>query len=107
MKKNVPDERKTKAILELICALDGRIVKVEDAGDGLVMIYANIAQYPGEEEYEDGELLDDEFDDDDESEDDEEDEFDADEDEFDEDDEDEDEFDDEDEEDEEDEDEEK
>ena len=65
MKKNVPDERKTKAILELICALDGRIVKVEDAGDGLVMIYANIAQYPGEEDYEDGELLDDEFDDDD------------------------------------------
>ena len=65
MKKNVPDERKTKAILELICALDGRIVKVEDAGDGLVMIYANIAQYPGEEDYEDGELLDDELDDDD------------------------------------------
>ena len=65
MKKNVPDERKTKAILELICALDGRIVKVEDAGDGLLVIYANIAQYPGEEEYEDGELLDEEFDDDD------------------------------------------
>ena len=65
MKKNVPDERKTKAILELICPLDGRIVKVEDAGDGLVMIYANIAQYPGEEDYADDELLDDEFDDDD------------------------------------------
>ena len=65
MKKNVPDERKTKAILELICALDGRIVKVEDAGDGLVMIYANIAQYPSEEDYADDELLDDEFDDDD------------------------------------------
>ena len=62
MKKNVPDERKTKAILELICALDGRIVKVEDAGDGLVMIYANIAQYPGEEDYADDELLDDELD---------------------------------------------
>ena len=65
MKKNVPDERKTKAILELICALDGRIVKVEDAGDGLVMIYANIARYPGEEDYEDDELLEDEFDDED------------------------------------------
>ena len=57
MKKNVPDERKTKAILELICALDGRIVKVEDAGDGLLLIYSNIAQYPDEEDYEDDELL--------------------------------------------------
>lgn len=58
MKKNVPDERKTKAILELICALDGRIVKVEDAGDGLLVIYANIAQYLGDEDYEDDDLLD-------------------------------------------------
>lgn len=65
MKKNVPDERKTKAILELICALDGRIVKVEDAGDGLLVIYANIAQYPGDEDYEDDDLLDDEMVDDD------------------------------------------
>lgn len=65
MKKNVPDERKTKAILELICALDGRIVKVEDAGDGLIVIYANIAQYPGDEDYEDDDLLDDEIVDDD------------------------------------------
>lgn len=58
MKKNVPDERKTKAILELICALDGRIVKVEDAGDGLLVIYANIARYLGDEDYEDDDLLD-------------------------------------------------
>lgn len=66
MKRNVPDERKTKVILELICALDGRIVKVEDAGDGLLVIYANIARYPEDEEYDDDELLDDEFDDDEE-----------------------------------------
>ena len=69
MKKNVPDERKTKAILELICALDGRIVKVEDAGDGLLVIYANIAQYPEDEDLDDDEifdeddLLDDDYDD--------------------------------------------
>lgn len=56
--KNVPDERKTKAILDLICALDGRIVKVEDAGDGLVMIYANIAQYPESDELDDDEIFD-------------------------------------------------
>lgn len=65
MKKNVPDERKTKTILELICALDGRIVKVEDAGDGLLVIYANIAHYPqGEEEtdLEDAELFGEEYD---------------------------------------------
>ena len=53
MKKNVPDERKTKAILELICALDGRIVKVEDDGNGLLVIYANIAQYPEDEDLDD------------------------------------------------------
>jgi len=58
MKKNVPDERKTKAILELICALDGRIVKVEDAGDGLRVIYANIAQYPEDEDLDDDEIFD-------------------------------------------------
>ena len=53
MKKNVPDERKTKTILELICALDGRIVKVEDAGDGLLVIYANIAQYSDDADLDD------------------------------------------------------
>ena len=58
MMKNVPDERKTRAILELICALDGRIVKVEDAGDGLLVIYANIAQYPEGEELGDVEIFD-------------------------------------------------
>lgn len=58
MKKNVPDERKTKAILELICALDGRIVKVEDAGGGLLVIYANIAQYPEDDDLDDGEIFD-------------------------------------------------
>lgn len=58
MKKNVPDERKTKAILELICALDGRIVKVEDAGDGLLVIYANIAQYPEDEDLDEEEIFD-------------------------------------------------
>ena len=66
MKKNVPDERKTKAILELICALDGRIVKVEDAGDGLLVIYANIAQYPEDEDLDDDDddlLGDDDYDD--------------------------------------------
>ena len=66
MKKNVPDERKTKAILELICALDGRIVKVEDAGDGLLVIYANIAQYPEDEDLDDDDddlLDDDDYDD--------------------------------------------
>ena len=58
MKKNVPDERKTKAILELICALDGRIVKVEDDGNGLLVIYANIAQYPEDEDLDDDEIFD-------------------------------------------------
>lgn len=57
MKKNVPDERKTKAILELICALDGRIVKVEDAGDGLLVIYANIAQYGVDGDLDDDEIF--------------------------------------------------
>ena len=59
MKKNVPDERKTKAILELICALDGRIVKVEDAGDGLLVIYANIAQYGDDTVLDDDEIFED------------------------------------------------
>lgn len=59
MKKNVPDERKTKAILELICALDGRIVKVEDAGDGLLVIYANIAQYGDDAVLDDDEAFED------------------------------------------------
>lgn len=63
MKKNVPDERKTKAILELICALDGRIVKVEDAGDGLLVIYANITKYPPEELFDEDEEVFDEEDD--------------------------------------------
>jgi hypothetical protein len=65
MKRNVPDERKTKAILELICALDGRIVKVEDDGDGMLVIYANIAHYPDDEELEDDLLDDDILDEDD------------------------------------------
>lgn len=44
MKKNVPDDKKIQTILDLICALDGRIMKVERDG-GLLIVYANIQSY--------------------------------------------------------------
>lgn len=44
MKKNVPDDKKIQTILDLICALDGRIMKVERDGD-LLIVYANIQSY--------------------------------------------------------------
>lgn len=58
MKKNVPDDQRIQIILDLICALDGRIMKVERDGD-LLIVYANIQSYDeGEEEYAENEQLD-------------------------------------------------
>ena len=42
MMRNVPDAKKIQAILELICALDGCILKVVEE-DGLLVVYANVA----------------------------------------------------------------
>ena len=44
MKKTVPDEQRIQTILDLICALDGRIMKVERDGNTLI-VYANIQSY--------------------------------------------------------------
>ena len=44
MKKNVPDDKRIQTILDLICALDGRIMKVERDGN-LLIVYANIQSY--------------------------------------------------------------
>ena len=44
MKKNVPDDKRIQAILDLICALDGRIMKVERDGN-LLIVYADIQSY--------------------------------------------------------------
>lgn len=57
MKKNVPDEKRIQTILDLICALDGRIMKVERDGD-LLIVYANIQSY---EEDTDEEQLDEDY----------------------------------------------
>lgn len=57
MMKNVPDEKRIQTILDLICALDGRIMKVERDGD-LLIVYANIQSY---EEDTDEEQLDEEY----------------------------------------------
>ena len=46
MKKTVPDEQRIQTILDLICALDGRIMKVERDGNTLI-VYANIQSYEG------------------------------------------------------------
>ena len=54
MKKNVPDDKRIQTILDLICALDGRIMKVERDGD-LLIVYANIQSY---EETDEDEQLD-------------------------------------------------
>ena len=44
MKKNVPDDKRIQTILDLICALDGRIMKVERDGN-LLIVYADIQSY--------------------------------------------------------------
>lgn len=53
----MPDEKRIQTILDLICALDGRIMKVERDGD-LLIVYANIQSY---EEDTDEEQLDEEY----------------------------------------------
>ena len=57
MKKNVPDDKRIQTILDLICALDGRIMKVERDGD-LLIVYANIQSY---EETDEDEQLDEDY----------------------------------------------
>ena len=57
MKKNVPDDKRIQTILDLICALDGRIMKVERDGD-LLIVYANIQS---DEETDEDEQLDEDY----------------------------------------------
>jgi len=42
MEKNVPNDRKVNVILDLIAALDGRILKVEH-DNGLLIVYADVS----------------------------------------------------------------
>ena len=42
MEKNVPNDRKVNVILDLIAALDGRILKVEH-DEGLLIVYADVS----------------------------------------------------------------
>lgn len=42
MEKNVPNDRKVNVILDLIAALDGRILKVEH-DKGLLIVYADVS----------------------------------------------------------------
>lgn len=60
MKKNVPNEDKVQTILDLICALDGRILKVVH-DDGLLIVYANVMPYEDEDDSDDEELTEDEY----------------------------------------------
>lgn len=44
MKKKVPNDNKIQTILDLICALDGRVLKVVN-DNGLLTVYADVSHY--------------------------------------------------------------